>query len=76
MIDREQWARDAGVEIGRLEERAKAELEKQELLEKSENEKIETINRFLDLGLAHEDVARGAGVDIFFVKKIAAELKK
>jgi len=64
MIDREQWARDAGVEIGRLEERAKAELEKQELL-------IETIKRFLDLGLSHEDVAHGAGVDISLVEEIS-----
>jgi hypothetical protein len=68
MIDREQWARDAGVEIGRLEERAKAELEKQEL-------QTETIKRFLDLGLSHADVARGAGVDISLVEEVAQEKK-
>jgi len=67
MLDREQWARD----VGRLEERAKAEIEKQELLE---NEKIETIKRLLDLGLSHEDVALGANVDISLVVKISAKV--
>ena len=60
MIDREQWARD--------EERAKAELEKQEL-------QTETIKRFLDLGLSHADVALGAGVDISLVEEVAQEKK-
>jgi len=63
MFDREQWARDAGVEIGRLEERAKAEIEKKEL-------QIETIKRFLNLGLSHADIALGVNVDVSLVLRL------
>ena len=63
MVDYAKWAD----ERAREEERAKA----QQLLQA---EKIETIKRFLGLGLCHEDVAQGAGVDVSIVKEVASEI--
>ena len=70
IIDYKKWAHEAGLEAGRKEERAKAEAEKQELLEKVKADKIETIKRLLQLGLAHEDIAQVVDVDISIVNQL------
>ena len=68
-----------GIEKGRAEERAKAEIEKRELAEKAESEKkelaekaeaekkaekIEIVKNLLSMGLSIEQVSRGTGLSV------------
>ena len=64
MIDREQWARDAG----RLEERAKAEIEKQKL-------QIETIKNLLENGVSIEVISASLNMLVNEVTELLAGVK-
>jgi len=70
---------EKGEKKGRKEERAKAEVEKAELLQQSELEKAElkkaeklnTAKRLLGMGFSIADVAKGADLDHSIVLKLA-----
>ena len=60
-IDREKWAEERGIERGREEERAKAEIEKQELLQA---EKIATIKGLLTNGVSLETISSSLNLSV------------